>query len=59
MDNVGDHYSSLSPIADFNQDKDSLHDSGFVSPVHVTLPFAKLIPIMSSLVKVSQCITSF
>ena len=54
MDNVGDHYSALSPNTDLdtiNQDKNHLHDSGFVSPVNVTIPFAKLIPILSSLVK--------
>ena len=54
MDNVGDHYSALSPNTDLdtiNQDKNNLHDSGFVSPVNVTIPFAKLIPILSSLVK--------
>ena len=54
MDIVGDHYTALSPITDLdtiNQDKNNLHDSGFVSPVNVTIPFAKLIPILSSLVK--------
>ena len=53
MDSVGDHYSALSPNTDLdtiNQDKNHLHDSGFVSPVNVTIPFAKLIPILSSLV---------
>ena len=54
MDSVGDHYSALSPNTDLdtiNQDKNLFHDSGFVSPVNVTIPFAKLIPILSSLVK--------
>ena len=53
MDSVGDHYSALSPDTDpdmVHQDKNQLHDSGFVSPVNVTMPFAKLIPILSSLV---------
>ena len=53
MDSVGDHYSALSPVTDpdtIHQDKNQLHDSGFVSPVNVTMPFAKLIPILSSLV---------
>ena len=53
MDSVGDHFSALSPNTDLdtiNQDKNNLHDSGFVSPVNVTMPFAKLIPILSSLV---------
>ena len=54
MDSVGDHFGALSPNTDLdtiNQDKNNLHDSGFVSPVNVTMPFAKLIPILSSLVK--------
>ena len=53
MDSVGDHYSALSPNTDdmIYQDKNNLHDSGFVSPVNVTMPFAKLIPILSLLVK--------
>ena len=54
MDSVGDHYSALSPNTDLDmiyQNKNNLHDSGFVSPVNVTMPFAKLIPILSSLVK--------
>lgn len=54
MDSVGDHYSALYPNTDLDKiylDKNNLHDSGFVSPVNVTMPFAKLIPILSSLVK--------
>ena len=54
LDSVGDYYIDITPttgLNEINKDKNHLHDSGFVSPVNVTMPFAKLIPILSSLVR--------
>jgi len=55
MDSVGEYFHSVSNAEHKDQvknmSKDSLNDSGFVSPATVSLPFAKIIPILSSQIK--------
>ena len=55
MDNVTDYYNSVgqSDRQDVVKNKNSLHDSGFVSPANITLPLAKIIPVLSSQVRLS------
>ena len=49
MDNVGEYFNRQTEknIHD-PTDKRSLHDSGFVSPANISLPLAKIIPVLAS-----------
>ena len=49
MDNVGEYFNRQTEknIPD-TTDKRSLQDSGFVSPASISLPLAKIIPVLAS-----------
>eukprot|EP00092_Neocalanus_flemingeri_P017610 GFUD01019052.1.p1 GENE.GFUD01019052.1~~GFUD01019052.1.p1 ORF type:complete len:405 (+),score=96.76 GFUD01019052.1:382-1596(+) len=58
VDRIAEYYaaiglsgSSSSPPSN-SENKNSLHDSGFVSPANVSLPLAKLIPILTAQIRV-------
>ena len=49
MDNVSEYYNTAGlSHTDKSEDKSSLHDSVFVSPASLSLPVAKIIPLLSS-----------
>jgi len=55
VDKIAEYYSAIGMSANNNDDKsqteeskNQLHDSGFVSPANISLPLAKLIPILSA-----------
>jgi len=60
VDRIADYYAAIGLSGNFEnsstnlQTKNSLHDSGFVSPANVSLPLAKLIPILSAQIHVSS-----
>ena len=53
MDNVSEYYNTAGlSHSERTEDKTSLHhDSGFVSPATLSLPVAKIIPLLSSQVR--------
>ena len=52
MDNVSEYYNTAGlSHTDKSEDKSSLHDSVFVSPASLSLPVAKIIPLLSSQVR--------
>ena len=52
MDNVSEYYNTTGlSHKDSTEDKSSLHDSVFVSPTSLSLPVAKIIPLLSSQVR--------
>ena len=54
MDNVSEYYNTTGlSHRDKTEDKSSLHDSVFVSPASLSLPVAKIIPLLSSQVMVT------
>ena len=53
MDNVADYYNFSGQADNPPDSKNSLHDSGFVSPANISLPLAKIIPVLSSQVTLS------
>ena len=54
MDNVSEYYNTAGlSHSERPEDKSSLHDSGFVSPATLSLPVAKIIPLLSSQVMVT------
>jgi len=53
MDNVGEYYNTAGLSHCSSQTKSSLQDSGFVSPATISLPVAKIIPLLSSQVVVT------
>jgi len=60
VDRIAEYYAAIglsgnfsSPTTSDSESKNSLHDSGFVSPANVSLPLAKLIPILTAQIKVS------
>ena len=54
MDNVSEYYNTTGlSHQDNSPDKTCLHDSVFVSPTALSLPVAKIIPLLSSQVMVS------
>merc|ERR1719187_1231983 len=61
VDKIAEYYAAIGlsgsmekPSPTNLQTKNSLHDSGFVSPANVSLPLAKLIPILSAQIHVSS-----
>jgi len=61
MDKFAEYYSFIgpsgappTPSSSDTDGKNSLHDSGFVSPANVSLPLAKLIPILTAQIRISQ-----
>ena len=54
MDNVSEYYNTAGlSLSDKTEDKSCLHDSVFVSPATLSLPVAKIIPLLSSQVMVA------
>ena len=54
MDNVSEYYNTAGlSHSDKTEDKSCLHDSVFVSPTTLSLPVAKIIPLLSSQVMVA------
>ena len=54
MDNVSEYYNTTGlSHNDKTEDKSCLHDSVFVSPATLSLPVAKIIPLLSSQVMVA------
>ena len=52
MDNVSEYYNTTGlSHQDNTPDKSCLHDSVFVSPTALSLPVAKIIPLLSSQVR--------
>jgi len=59
VDKIAEYYASIgstgqntSPPPSNPENKSSLHDSGFVSPANISLPLAKLIPILTAQIRV-------
>jgi len=53
-DTVGEEFGHVDVKQLPQKSKDDLHDSGFVSPASVSLPLAKIIPMLSSQVSMSH-----
>jgi len=59
VDKIAEYYAAIGlsgsldiPSPSNPENKSSLHDSGFVSPANVSLPLAKLIPILTAQIRV-------
>merc|ERR1711936_1360128 len=61
VDKIADYYAAIGLTGSLDtppssnlqtKTKNALHDSGFVSPANVSLPLAKLIPILSAQIRV-------
>lgn len=59
VDRIAEYYAAIGLSGTSNtsppanpENKNSLHDSGFVSPANVSLPLAKLIPILTAQIRV-------
>jgi len=56
VDRIAEYYAAIGLSGSSNspppENKNSLHDSGFVSPANISLPLAKLIPILTAQIRV-------
>ena len=52
VETLGPNGAPPTPSSSDTDGKNSLHDSGFVSPANVSLPLAKLIPILTAQVNI-------